>query len=82
MFTKIALTAALILGSASLALATEQDPNLANRYAGFNGPVAAQVLQSAPVALQTSNVSLGSSQVVFAKTSDREGASHDGGAGR
>ena len=78
MFTKTALAAAIILGTASLALATEQDPNLANRYAGFNGPA----LQSAPVALQTRNVVLGGSQAVVAKTYDREGASHNGGAGR
>jgi hypothetical protein len=78
MITKTALSAAIILGTASFALATEQDQNLANRYAGFNGPAA--VFQSAPVVLQTRNVSLGGSQA--AKTYDREGASTDGGTGR
>jgi hypothetical protein len=84
MFTKTALTAAIILSTASIALATEHDPNLANRYASFTGPAAAQaqVFQSAPVALQTRNVSLGGSQAVFVRTYDREGASQDGGAGR
>jgi hypothetical protein len=81
MITKTALTAAIILGTASFALATEQDQNLANRYAGFNGPAAAQVFQSAPVALQTRNVSLGGRQAVPAKTYDREGASVDGATG-
>jgi hypothetical protein len=84
MFTKPVLTAAVILGTASLALATEQDPNLANRYATFNGGAAVQtqVLRSAPVALQTRNVALGGSQAAFVKTYDREGASVDGGTGR
>jgi hypothetical protein len=78
MITKIALTAAIMLGTASFALATEQDQNLANRYAGFTGPAATQAFQSAPVALQTRNVALGGSQ---AKAYDREGASVDGGTG-
>ena len=46
--TKIALAAAFVFGSASVALADgEFDPNLANRYPAYNEPVA----QSAPVAL-------------------------------
>jgi len=46
--TKIALAAALVFGSASVALADgEFDPNLGNRYPAYNEPVA----QSAPVAL-------------------------------
>lgn len=51
--TKIALAAALVFGSASVALADgEFDPNLGNRYPGYNGPVVAQsTFQSAPVAL-------------------------------
>ena len=80
MIIKTALTAAIILGTASFALATEQDQNLANRYASFNGP--AQSFQSAPVVLQTRNVSLGGGQAVTVQTYDREGASLDGGAGR
>jgi hypothetical protein len=75
MITKTALTAAIILGTASFALATEQDQNLANRYAGFNGPAA----QTQVFALQTRNVALGGSQ---ANIHDREGASVDGGTGR
>ena len=51
--TKIALAAALVFGSASVALADgEFDPNLGNRYPSYNGPTAAAgAFQSAPVAL-------------------------------
>ena len=50
--TKIALAAALIVGSASVAMAGgEFDPNLANRYPAYNGP-AAGTFQSAPVSLE------------------------------
>jgi len=59
--TKIALAAALVLGSASVALADggEADPNLLNRYPAYNGAVTSQgavqtqrTFQSAPVALR------------------------------
>jgi len=63
--TKIALAAALMIGSASVALAEgEFDPNLGNRYPAYNEPFAAQgtfhnapvaargTLSSAPVALR------------------------------
>jgi hypothetical protein len=58
--TKIALAAALVVGSASVALADgEFDPNLGNRYPAYNGAVAARApiaahggaFLSAPVAL-------------------------------
>lgn len=51
--TKIALAAALVFGSASVALADgEFDPNLGNRYPAYTAPIAAQsTFQSAPVAL-------------------------------
>src|ERR1043165_1102809 len=50
--TKIALAAALIAGSASFAMADgEFDPNLANRYPAYNGPVAG-TFQSAPMRLE------------------------------
>jgi len=50
--TKIALAAALVLGSASVALADgEFDPNLGNRYPAYNGPVAGPgTFYNAPVA--------------------------------
>ena len=48
---KTALTAALVIGSMSVALASEFDPNLGNRYPAYNGPVAG-TFQSAPVSLE------------------------------
>ncbi len=50
--TKIALAAALVLGSASVALADgEFDPNLGNRYPAYNSAVAARgTFYNAPVA--------------------------------
>jgi hypothetical protein len=55
--TKIAVAAALVLGSASVALAQDADPNLLNRYPAYNGAVAGvsqtqRTFQSAPVALR------------------------------
>ena len=57
--TKIALAAALVIGSASVALAdTEFDPNLGNRYPSYNEPFAAQgTFHNAPVALHSAPVS-------------------------
>ena len=51
--TKIALAAALIVGSASVALADgEFDGNLGNRYPAYSGATATQgTFQQAPVAL-------------------------------
>ena len=65
---KTALTAAIVLVTASAAFATEFDGNLANRYAGFAG--------ASVQSLQTRNVAL-TGQVAVKKI-DREGASHDG----
>jgi hypothetical protein len=51
--TKIALAAALVASSASVALAQDFDPNLANRYPAYAGPLATSLtFQSAPVRLQ------------------------------
>jgi hypothetical protein len=48
--TKIALAAALIAGTTSVAFADGYDPNLGNRYPSYNEPVAAQgTYQTAPV---------------------------------
>ena len=81
---KTALTTAILLGTASVALATEFDPNPANRYPAFAAAVAAQTFQSAPVALEGRNVALTGSQVIIsgAKTYDREGANVDGATSR
>ena len=48
---KIALITALVIGTGSVALATEFDPNPANRYPASTGS-ATRTLQSAPVRLQ------------------------------
>ena len=73
---KTALTAAIVLTTASVAFASEFDPNLANRYPGFarsRRPVRAG-------ALQTRNVAL--TGQVAVKTIDRAGANHDGSSHR
>ena len=57
MFTKTALTAAIIFGTASVALATEFDPNPLNRYPGYSAA------KSAP-AFDSREVSMGGSQVI------------------
>ena len=53
--TKLVLAAALLAGTASAALAQDADPNLLNRYPGYNGAVTAApqgTFQSAPVGLR------------------------------
>ena len=53
--TKIALAAALVIGSASVALADgEFDPNLGNRYPTYNGPAV-----QGPQGFTSSDVRLG-----------------------
>jgi len=58
--TKLALAAALVVGTTSFAAADGYDPNLANRYPSYANPVAAaphvsthqnRTLRSAPVGL-------------------------------
>ena len=41
---KIALITALVIGTGSVALATEFDPNLANRYPGYAAPKAQSMI--------------------------------------
>ena len=67
MFTKTALTAALIFGSVSVALASEFDGNLANRY-----PQATAQMEGRNVALTT--VAAGSQSYI-----DRASQSFGGG---
>jgi len=79
--TKIALAAALIAGSASVAMADgEFDPNLGNRYPAYNGPVAVSLerrghLRSAPVRLQNQDTFGGTFQEPIS-----HGAGHAPGA--
>ena len=62
--TKIALATALILDTASVALASESDPNLLNRYPSYNmtKSVAAPAFTSRNVALGGGSVVVGGQQ--------------------
>ena len=64
---KIALITALVIGTSSVAMAEDGfDPNLANRYPAYAGPIAAPsaTFQSAPVRLlQGRNVALTTGQM-------------------
>jgi hypothetical protein len=64
---KIALITALVIGTSSVAMAEDGfDPNLANRYPAYAGPIAARsaTFQSAPVRLlQGRNVALPTGQM-------------------
>ena len=70
--TKIALIAALMMGTASAAMAEDGfDPNLANRYPAYAAPGASapQSFRSAPVQLeQGRNVALPRSQSTYGGT--------------
>jgi len=56
MITKTALIAALVLGTASVAMAQDFDGNLANRYPAYAEPLAAQA--HSPKVLEGRNVAL------------------------
>jgi len=68
---KIVLTTALVLATASAAMAFEFDPNLANRYPAYAAPQAqsAQLLTSRSVAL-TGGQSIIQSQAGFDRASN------------
>jgi hypothetical protein len=74
MFTKTALVAAVIFGTASVALANEADPNLLNRYPSHNGTT-----QAAP-AFTSRNVGLSGNVIVRDESyMDRASQSFSGG---
>lgn len=83
--TKIALIAALVAGTAGAAMAEDGfDPNLANRYPAYAGPVgsAPQAFRSAPVGLyQGRNVALpnGGTAIDGQSTFDRASSPYAGG---
>jgi hypothetical protein len=60
MWTRIAAAAALVAASSAIALASEFDPNPANRYPAYAAPAAAtqvqNVLRTAPVSLNSGHV--------------------------
>jgi hypothetical protein len=73
MITKTALITALVLGTASVAMAQDFDGNLANRYPAYAAPLAqqhsSQVLESRNVAL-TGRPSAIESQASFDRASN------------
>jgi len=69
MITKTALVAALILGTASVAMATEFDPNAANRYPATQK----QVLEGRNVAMT------GAPTVIVRSQADRASNPYAGG---
>jgi hypothetical protein len=69
MITKTAFVAALVLGTASVAMATEFDPNSANRYPTTKS----QVLQGRDVALT------GAPSVIVRSQADRASNPYAGG---
>jgi hypothetical protein len=74
MITKTALIAALVLGTASVAMAQDFDGNLANRYPAYAAPYSSQehssqVLEGRNVAL-TGRPSVVESQVGFDRASN------------
>jgi hypothetical protein len=60
---KIALITALVIGTGSVALANDFDPNLANRYPGFAAPKGQSMI--------TRDVGLGNGQWTASPTFDR-----------
>lgn len=71
--TKTILAAALIFGTASVALASESDPNLLNRYPSHN-----MTAIEAPV-FQSSNVALTGATQVAQSYIDRASKNYGGG---
>ncbi|MEY2503585.1 MAG: hypothetical protein QOI07_3922 [Verrucomicrobiota bacterium] len=70
MITKTALIAALVLGTASVAMAQDFDGNLANRYPQYAGPQSSQVLEGRNVALTGRPSAIVESQVGFDRASN------------
>jgi hypothetical protein len=74
MITKTALIAALVLGTASVAMAQDFDGNLANRYPAYAAPLAqqhsSQVLEGRNVALTGRPSAIVESQAGFDRASN------------
>ena len=68
---KIALITALVIGTGSVALATEFDPNLANRYPSYAAPKGQSMI--------TKDVSLGGAAQWQSPTFDRASNPNAGG---
>ena len=72
---KIALAAALVLGTVSVASAFEFDSNLANRYPAYAAPKSQQQV------LEGRNVALGGQQNVIVRTPEFDRASNPSAGG-
>jgi hypothetical protein len=71
MITKTTLIAALVLGTASVAMAQgDFDGNLANRYPAYAAPQASQVLEGRNVALTGAPTAIVRSQAEFDRASN------------
>ena len=71
MITKTALIAALVLGTASVAMAQDFDANLGNRYPAYAAPYASQqVLEGRNVALTGRPSAIVESQAGFDRASN------------
>jgi hypothetical protein len=78
--TKIALATLLLAGTTSASLATEFDPNPANRYPAYTGS-AARAFQSAPVRLDQGRYVAPRQRFVPQAPFDRESLPRAGGVG-
>lgn len=78
MLTKTILSAAIIFGTASVALASESDPNLLNRYPVYNmtKQVAAPAFQSSNVALTGGHAIISGEQAQFDRASRSTGGGY------
>jgi hypothetical protein len=75
MIRKIALTAAIVLGTATVALAAESDPNLLNRYPGHNMTQSGHLVSS-DVALTGGRTAAGGEQAIFDRASRSSGGGY------
>jgi hypothetical protein len=84
MLTRIAVATALIAATSTIALATEFDPNPANRYPAYAAPIAAtqvqDVLRTAPVSLSSGNAAT-TGQPYEIEGHDRGSSPYAGGVG-
>lgn len=74
MFSKIALTAAIVFGTATVALASESDPNLLDRYPGFN--MTHSGFASSNVALTGGKSVVSGEQAIFDRASRSTGGGY------
>jgi hypothetical protein len=85
MFTRISLAAAILAATSTIALASEFDPNPANRYLAYADPIAVtqvqDVLRTAPVRLTTGKDAATTGQPYEIDQTDRASSPNAGGVG-